>query len=162
MNKFAALVKLLGEAQVDFVVIGGYAAMLHGSAFLTQDLDICYERSPQNLRRLAAALAPIHPRLRGAPEGIPFSLDERTLAQGMNFTLQTDWIDLDLLGEISGAGQFSDLVRDAESIDVYGAPHLVASLDTIIKSKQAAGRPKDRNALPELEALRELKFRKHK
>ena len=114
MNKFAATVKLLADAHVNFVVIGGYAAMLHGSAFLTQDLDICYERSPENLKWLATALAPIHPRLRGAPEGIPFSLDERTLTQGMNFTLQTDWIDLDLLGEISGVGQFHDVVRNAE------------------------------------------------
>jgi len=162
MNKFEATLKLLADSNVKFVVIGGYAAMLQGSVILTRDLDICYERSAENLARLASALLPIHPRLRGAPAGVPFTLDVRTLAQGMNFTLQTDWIDLDLLGEISGAGQFSDLVRDAESIDVYGAPHLVASLDTIIKSKQAAGRPKDRNALPELEALRELKFRKHK
>ncbi len=162
MNKFAATVKLLADAHVNFVVIGGYAAMLHGSAFLTQDLDICYERSPENLKWLATALAPIHPRLRGAPEGIPFSLDERTLTQGMNFTLQTDWIDLDLLGEISGVGQFHDVVRNAENIEVNGAAYLVASLDTIIRSKQAAGRPKDRNALPELEALRDLKSRNRK
>lgn len=162
MNKFAAVVKLLADAQVNFVVIGGYAAMLHGSAFLTQDLDICYERSSENLKRLAAALAPIHPRLRGAPEGVPFSLDDRTLTQGMNFTLQTDLIDLDLLGEISGVGQFPAVVRDAERIDVFGSAHLVASLDTIIKSKQAAARLKDRNALPELEALRDLKLGKRK
>jgi hypothetical protein len=162
MNKFAAMVKLLADAQVNFVVIGGYAAMLHGSAFLTQDLDICYERSPENLQRLAAALAPIHPRLRGAPEGVPFLLDDRTLTQGMNFTLQTDWVDLDLLGEISGVGQFPAVVRDAERIDVFGFAHLVASLDTIIKSKQAAARLKDRNVLPELEALRDLKLGKRK
>jgi predicted nucleotidyltransferase len=162
MNKFAATVKLLADAHVNFVVIGGYAAMLHGSALLTQDLDICYERFPENLKRLAAALAPIHPRLRGAPKEVPFSLDERTLAQGMNFTLQTDWIDLDLLGEISGIGQFPDVVQDAGHIDVYGFSCLVASLDALIKSKQAAGRPKDKNALPELEALKELKSRKQK
>ena len=158
MNKFAATVKSLGEAQVNFVVIGGYAAMLHGSALLTQDLAICYERSPENLRRLASALVPIHSRLRGAPEGIPFSLEERTLTQGMNFTLQTDWIDLDLLGEISGVGQFANAVQGASQVDVNGVAHLVISLDGLIKSKQAAGRPKDRNALPELEALRELKI----
>jgi hypothetical protein len=162
MNKFAAMVKLLADAHVNFVVIGGYAAMLHGSAFLTQDLDICYERSTENLQRLATALTPVHPRLRGAPEGVPFSLDVRTLTQAMNFTLQTDLIDLDLLGEISGVGQFPDVVRDAGHLEVYGYPHLVASLDTLIRSKRAAGRPKDRNALPELEALKELKSRKQK
>ena len=80
----------------------------------------------------------------------------------MNFTLQTDLVDLDLLGEISGVGQFADVVRDAARVELYGVTHLVASLDSIVKSKQAAGRPKDRNALPELEALRELKSRDRK
>jgi hypothetical protein len=106
--------------------------MLQGSVILTRDLDICYERSGENLTQLASALSSIHPKLRGAASEITFSLDERTLAQGMNFTLQTDLMDIDLLGELSGVGQFPEVVRDA-------------------------GRPKDQNALPELEALKELK-----
>jgi predicted nucleotidyltransferase len=71
-------------------------------------------------------------------------------------------IDLDFLGEISDVGQFPDVVRDAETVEVYGSPYLVASLETLIKSKLAAARPKDRNALPELEALKEIKSRKPK
>jgi hypothetical protein len=87
MNKFAATLKLLADANVKFVVVGGFAIAFHGSTVLTQVLDICYERTPENLARLASALAAIHPRFRGLPDEIPFSLDERTLAQGMNFTL---------------------------------------------------------------------------
>jgi hypothetical protein len=73
-----------------------------------------------------------------------------------------DLIDLDLFGEISGVGQFPDVVRDADHIHVYDFPHLVASLDTLIRSKRAAGRRKDEIALPELEALKEIKSRKPK
>ena len=113
MNKFEATLKLLADSNVKFVVIGGYAAMLQGSVILTRDLDICYERSAENLTRLASALSSIHAKLRGLSGDFPFSLDSRTLAQGMNFTLQTDLVDLDLLGEISGVGRFSEVVRDA-------------------------------------------------
>lgn len=162
MNKFEATLQLLAGSNVKFVVIGGYAAMLQGSVILTRDLDICYERSAENMARLASALSPIHPKLRGISDSVPFSLDSHALAHGMNFTLQTDLVDLDLLGEISGVGQFPDVVRDAVRVELYGVTHLVASLDSIVKSKQAAGRPKDRNALPELEALRELKSRDRK
>src|SRR5690348_16683970 len=109
MNKFTAALKRLSDAGVNFVLIGGYAARLHGSAYVTQDLDICYERSVSNFQRLSAALAPLHPRLRGAPDSIPFVLDEKTLAQGMNFTLATDLVDLDLIGEVSGIGQFPQI-----------------------------------------------------
>jgi len=157
MNKFEATLKLLADSNVKFVVIGGYAAMLQGSVILTRDLDICYERSAENLTRLASALSSIHPQLRGISGDFPFSLDSRTLAQGMNFTLQTDLVDLDLLGEISGVGQFPDVVRDAVQVELYGLTYLVASLDSLIKSKRAANRPKDKNALPELEALKEIK-----
>lgn len=162
MNKFEATLKLLADCNVKFVVIGGYAAMLQGSVILTRDLDICYERSAENLTRLASALSPIHPKLRGISDGVPFSLDNHALAQGMNFTLQTDLVDLDLLGEISGVGQFPEVARDAVRVELYGLTYLVASLDSLIKSKRAANRPKDKHALPELEALKEFKSRNRK
>jgi hypothetical protein len=156
MTKFSALLFALSDAQVNFVVVGGYAAMLRGSAYLTQDLDICYERTAENLQRLASALGPLHPRLRGAPEGMPFVFDERTLLQGMNFTLETDAGDLDLLGELSGVGGYPMISKSAESMEVNGRSYRVASLEELIRSKRAAGRPKDLNVLPELEALRDL------
>lgn len=156
MNKFLAVLKRLYDAGVNFVVVGGYAARLHGSAYLTQDLDICYERTSENLKRLVAALSSLNPRLRGAPEGMPFILDERTLSQGMNFTLTTDLIDLDLLGELSGVGQFPQIAKEAMEIEIGGVTYKVASLGTLIRSKRAAARPKDLNVVPELEALEEL------
>jgi len=128
---------------------------VQGSGQVTRDLDICYERTPENMKRLAAALEPYHPNLRGVPPGLPFELDERTLAQGMNFTLQTDFGDIDLLGDLSGVGQFPELARDAVLLELFGMQIRVASLDVLIRSKRAAGRPKDLLSLPELEAIRD-------
>src|SRR5579859_2660197 len=113
MINFEAALKALSERGVNFVVIGGYAATLHGSAYLTRDLDICYERTPENMERLVSALRPYHPRLRGAPEGLPFLFDVQTLSNGMNFTLATDLGDIDLLGHLSGLGEFPAVALDA-------------------------------------------------
>jgi hypothetical protein len=156
MINFEATLKVLAEHSVVFVLVDGYAATLHGSAYLTRDLDICYERTPENMQRLAAALAPYHPRLRGAPQGLPFLFDLQTLSNGMNFTLETDLGDIDLLGHLSGLGEFSSVARDAVSMPLFGGEYRVASLDALIRSKKAAGRSKDLNALPELEALKEM------
>lgn len=159
---FEAALKSLTSAKVNFIVVGAYAGVVQGVVLVTRDLDICYERTPENMRRLATALAPYHPSLRGAPPGLPFTLDERTLAQGMNFTFQTDFGDIDLLGELSGVGQFRDLDNDAVDLEVYGMHVRVASLDALIRSKRAAGRPKDLLALPELEAIRESRAKRRK
>ena len=156
MIDFEATLKILSERGVNFVVIGGYAATLHGSAYLTRDLDICYERTPENMERLVRALSPYRPRLRGAPEGLPFVFDVQTLSNGMNFTLATDLGDIDLLGHVSGLGEFPALALDAISMPLFGGEYRVASLDSLIRSKRAAGRNKDLNVLPELEALKEM------
>ena len=156
MTNFREAVAALRRAEVSFVVVGAYAAVLQGSAQVTQDIDICYERTAENMKRLAAALAPYHPSLRGAPPGLPFVVDGRALAQGMNFTFQTDLGDIDLLGELSGVGHFSEVSKDAIALEINGIAVRVASLDTLIRSKRAAGRAKDLNALPELEALKEM------
>lgn len=156
MTNFRGALKALSESKVNFIVVGAYAAVLQGSAQVTRDVDICYERTPENMKRLVAALKPHHVRLRGAPPGLPFVLDEKTLAQGMNFTFESDFGDIDLLGELSGVGQFPALARDAVLIDLDGTKIRAASLDALIRSKRAAGRVKDLNMLPELEALKEL------
>jgi len=147
---------VLAEAGVRFVVIGGVAMYARGSAHLTRDLDICYERSTQNLERITQALAPYHPRLRGAPPGLPFVLDVRTLSNGMNFTLDTDLGELDLLGEVAGLGQYQNVVRSASSIIVGGTACDTLSLRGLIQAKRAAARPRDLEAVVELEALAEL------
>jgi hypothetical protein len=84
---FETALKVLSEAKVRFIVVGAYAAVAHGSSQVTRDLDICYERTAENMQKLAAALAPYHPHLRGVGPHLPFVLDGHALAQGMNFTL---------------------------------------------------------------------------
>jgi len=91
---FEAPLQLLGAHKVDCVIVGGIAAAVHGSLLLTNDVDVCYARDPENLKRLAGALQSVHARLRNAPEGLPFILDAETLKRGLNFTFTTDIGDL--------------------------------------------------------------------
>jgi len=102
MMDLRGLLRILAEHKVDFIIVGGVAATLHGSSRVTRDLDVVYDRSPQNLRRIVAALRGHQPYLRGAPPGLPFSWDEGRLRRGLNFTLESDLGNLDLLGEITG------------------------------------------------------------
>lgn len=157
MTDFESLLRLLALAQVEFIIVGGAAATVHGSSKLTQDLDVVYRRSSENLRRLAEALAPRHPYLRGAPPGLPFRLDPETLGRGLNFTLTTDLGDIDLLGEIAGGGTFEALLEHARLIDIYGTRCYILGLERLIEVKRAAGRPKDLEAIAELERILEAR-----
>jgi hypothetical protein len=139
--------------KVSFVVVGGMAAISHGSSRITFDLDVCYARDKANLERLVRALAPVHPTLRGAPPGLPFLWDAETLRRGLNFTLTTDVGDIDLLGEVSGVGGYEQARANAVNKQAFGVECAVLSLPDLIAAKRAAGRDKDLQALPELEAL---------
>jgi hypothetical protein len=149
---FAALV----DGGVEFVIVGGLAATVHGSARLTHDLDIVYARSRENLERLARALEPYAPYLRGVPPGLPFVLDRQTLERGLNFTLVTRFGPLDLLGDMAGVGGYEEAVKRAVTVSLFGRDCRVVSLDTLIRAKKAAGRPKDLEVIAELESLRDL------
>lgn len=140
---------------VELILIGGVAGFAHGSARLTQDIDFVYRRTTENLARLVDALAPHRPYLRGAPPGLPFRFDVETLKRGLNFTLTSDLGDIDLLGEVTGGGTYEDLAPLCEHIDVYGHRVLCLTLPLLIATKRAAGRPKDFEAIAELEALEE-------
>ncbi len=157
MTNFGSLLTRLARAGVEFVVIGGLAVLTHGHVRATVDLDICYARTPENLRRLVEALAPIHPRLRGAPEGLPFFFDESTLRNGLNFTLVTDEGELDLLGEVTGVGGYTDLVLQALPTEAFGVEVRLMALEDLIRSKAAAGRPKDLLDLEALKAIQRLR-----
>jgi len=133
----------LTDAEVDFVVVGGVAGGAHGSAYTTLDLDVAYGRTPENLRVLAALLRDVHATLRGAPPGLPFQLDERALAEGGNFTFDTDLGSLDILAFPSGAPVYERLRDDAVEITIEGRSVRIASLDHLIAMKEAAGRTKD-------------------
>ncbi len=149
-----AIQALMGN-EVEFVVVGGVAITAYGSAYITQDLDFCYSRSSSNLKKIADALAPFNPRLRGFPKELPFIWDERTLLNGTNFTLDTDLGDIDLLGEVSGVGDYAALKISSEKLKICGLLVDVISINDLINAKKAAGRTKDLLVLPELEALRE-------
>lgn len=149
------LLAALNRNGVRFVVVGGIAARLRGSPTVTRDLDICYARDAANLRALAAALADLHAQLRGAPPGLPFHPDARTLRAGDTFTLETDAGDLDVLGTPAGTDGYADLARSATPTDLGGVTVLVATVDDLIRMKRAAGRPKDLIEVEVLGALRD-------
>jgi predicted nucleotidyltransferase len=154
-NPFKSLLEVLVKADVQFILIGGVAANLHGSARATFDLDLLYDRSPQNFAALVAALSPLNPYLRGAPPGLPFRLDEKTLANGLNFTLTTSVGDLDLFGEVPGGGTYENLLPNSIRIELGGLKIRCATLDQLIFLKNAAGRPKDFESVAELKAIQE-------
>jgi len=149
------MLRMLDRHGVNFVLIGGVAARLHGSPSLTGDLDVCYDRSRENLPRLAEALQELQARLRGVDEDVPFLLDARTLKAGSNFSFVTTAGALDALGAPAGTQGYDELVVNAERMDIGGIEVLVADLDDLIRMKLAAGRPKDRIEAEILGALRE-------
>jgi predicted nucleotidyltransferase len=154
--QFARLVQVLQEQEVRFLVIGGLAMNAHGSDHHTRDIDVYYARDRGNLDALARAVAPLHPRLRGAEEGLPFRWDARTLAAGLNFTLVTDLGAVDFLGEVPGAASFEELWKRSVETELFGATVRVVSLDDLISMKRATGRDRDRDHLRELERLRSM------
>jgi predicted nucleotidyltransferase len=155
MTDFAAMLRLLAQSGVEFILVGGAAAAAHGSIRLTQDLDIVYRRTPENLQRLVTALGGHRPYLRGAPPGLPFRWDVATLRRGLNFTLTTALGDLDLLGEITGGGPYEQLLPHCVQLELFGVTVQCLGLERLIHVKRAAGRPKDLEALAELQALLE-------
>jgi predicted nucleotidyltransferase len=152
---FPGILPLLVGHGVRFILIGGGAATVHGSARLTLDVDVVYARDPDNLRHLVAALSPHQPYLRGAPPGLPFRWDERTIQNGLNFTLTTTLGDLDLLGEVAGGGTYEQLLPFTEELAAFGITCRVVTLERLIQLKRAAGRPKDLEVIAELQAILE-------
>lgn len=156
-NDVEKLLKALHNEGVALVIIGGAAAVLQGSAYVTADFDLCYSRTKENLEKLARALAPFHPSLRGAPPDLPFCLDVAALRSGLNFTLTTDLGDLDILGEVTGLGGYQEALAFSEEMEIFGITCKVLTLEGLIKNKRAVGRAKDLRLLPELEALLEIR-----
>jgi Nucleotidyl transferase AbiEii toxin, Type IV TA system len=147
----------LAEAEVDYVVIGGIALILLGSARLTRDLDIVFGPAEENLERLGQVLVGLQARLRDVEEDVPFVPDVGTLRNVELLTLTTSAGWLDVQRDPPGAPPYHDLRRRAERVDVGGFTVLVASPDDLIAMKRAAGRPRDRIDLDELEAIKRLR-----
>jgi predicted nucleotidyltransferase len=156
---FKGLLRGLLEARVDFILVGGVACNVHGSARATFDIDVVYARTADNIDRLVGALAPIQPYLRGAPAGLPFRFDAKTIQAGLNFTLSTSLGELDLLGEIIGGGPYEELLRATIEIDLFGFRCRCVTLEKLIGLKRSSGRAKDLEVLAELEAIAEERRR---
>ncbi len=155
LERFCAL---LARHGVEFIVVGGQAEALMGGARVTYDVDLCYRRTPENLERLAAALGTLHLTLRGAPPDLKFRLDAQALALGLNYTfLVDDEYPLDLLGYLEPVGAYEDLLPRVETVSIGGHPIRVIGLDDLIRIKQYLGRPKDRESLLQLQAIKRLR-----
>ena len=157
---FQRLLVTLSDASVRFIVVGGMAAIIHGSARTTFDLDVVYDRSGDNVQRLVAALAELKPYLRGAPPGLPFSFDAATISRGLNFTLETTAGDIDILGEVSGGGTYDALLSETIDVELFGHQCHCVTLRKLLQLKRAAGRRKDLESIAELEALLEERERR--
>lgn len=151
------LFNVLARHRVDYVLIGGLAATLYGSSALTNDADICPDASPENLGRLAAALRDLDARLRSDADrdGVAFSPDADFLRHMYVVNLTTRFGDFDIAFHPAGTQGYDDLVRRATEMTIDGTVVPVAALADIIRSKEAANRPKDRATLPILYALQD-------
>lgn len=149
------LLAVLDRHQVRYVLIGGLAAVYHGSPFPTEDADITPATGADNLQRLSAALSELEARIRteSVPDGLRFAHDANSLAAASIWNLTTTAGDLDISFTPSGTAGYGDLTREAESVDLYGLVVRVASLADVIRSKQAANRPKDQRVLPTLRRI---------
>lgn len=153
----AFILGLLTAHGVDFVVIGGIAAVLHGSPRVTRDLDICFARDDANLTVLGRALVELEARLRKVQDDVPFVPDGAALKRVQTLTMGTTAGHLDILASPDGAPPYERLRRNAERYDLGAFAVLVASIDDLIAMKRAAGRPKDLADIGELQAIARLR-----
>jgi predicted nucleotidyltransferase len=159
-SRLERIVQVLRSHGVEFIVIGGQAEWAYGSPRVTYDVDLCYRRTSENLDRLAAALKELKPSLRDAPPDLPFVIDAQSLALGNNFTFKTSVADLDLIGWVEPIGDYDAIVRHAVQLTVGNLDLLVIGLDDLIQIKQHIGRPKDRESLMQLLAIKRVRDEK--
>lgn len=139
------------------MVVGGVAATAHGSTYVTNDLDICYETAPENIECLATLLARWNAYPRGIEHGLPFFMDARTFNAMPIMTLRTTEGAIGVLDRVDGAGPYDAMLESSDVFDVFGLEVRILSLPALIAAKRAAARPKDFAQLPELEAILALR-----
>ena len=157
VTRLEACCRLLAKYGVEFLVIGGQAEYLFGSPRVTFDVDLCYRRTAANLEKLASALRELKPTLRGAPADLPFQIDARALALGSNFTFNTAYGPLDLLGWVEPHGDYDRLISHAETYRLGDMELRTISLDDLIAVKEHIRRPKDRQSLFQLKAIKRMR-----
>lgn len=157
MSDHLNLLRRLTDAGIEFVIVGGYAGVVHGCSYVTQDIDICCLFSPANLLALQQALADLHPVHRMTPGRKPLSLTAERAARFTNLYLDTDLGRLDCLSAVAGLGDYGKVKQASEPIEVEGMRLHVLTLDALIRSKQSLNRPRDQQALRQLQALKQLR-----
>jgi hypothetical protein len=146
---------------VEFLVIGGQAEILMGSPRITYDTDLCYRRTAENLDRLANALRDLNPRLRGAPPDLLIVLDAQALALGNNYTFDTRFGPLDLLGWVEPHGPYEAMLPASETHEVGDMEIRTIGLEDLIRVKEHIRRAKDSGSLLQLLAIRTLRNETH-
>jgi hypothetical protein len=159
---FFELLKRLNQANVSFVLIGGFAASTYGCTLFTQDIDICCDFSPENLMRLEKALAGVHPVHRMTPGRKPLELTPENAAGLKNLYIDTDLGTLDCLGSVNGIGDFGQALKVSRKIETDGLILNILTIDALIKAKEAMRRPRDQQAVIQLKAIREQKDQNNK
>ncbi len=154
---FLDLLERLVRAGVDFVIVGGYAGVIHGCTYVTQDVDICCDFSPANLLALQRAISDLHPVHRMTPGRKPLELTLENAPEFKNLYLDTDFGHLDCLSEIQGIGPYERVKQASQPIEVEGTQFRVLTMDALIAAKEAMNRPRDREAVRQLKAIRSLK-----
>ena len=156
-NDFLDLLERLVQAGVDFVIVGGFAGVAHGCTYVTQDIDICCDFAPATLLALQEALSDLQPVHRMTPGRKKLALTEQQCSQLKNLYLDTAMGQLDCLSFIDGLGDFEQVKRASELVEVEGVKVCVLSLDALIKAKKSMNRPRDREAVMQLEAIKRLR-----
>lgn len=152
---FEGLLDRLIRCHVEFVVIGGFAAVAHGVTLLTQDIDVCCRFSAENLLRLQEALADLEPRHRMPPSRPPLRLTRDAATEFRNLYLETSLGQLDCLGEVLGVGDYERVLAESVAVPLPAGPCRILSIDALIRAKETMGRERDRQALLQLRAIRE-------
>ncbi len=147
----------LVENELEFVLIGGYAAVLHGSPIPTLDVDVCLKFSKENLNRLAAAFGDLHPKHRITPQKLPLEITDRSWIDWKNIYLQTDLGILDCLGLVKGIGGYEEVLADSKVVDLPVGKCRVITLDALIRAKEAVGRPNDLKTVTHLKLIQQHK-----
>lgn len=156
-NDLANLLQRLVDARVDFVLVGGFAGIVHGCTYVTQDVDICCDFSPANLLLLQEALSDLHPVHRMTPGRIPLQLTESTCQELKNLYLDTDIGQLDSISFVDGVGGYQDVKNTSVLVEVEKMQVRIMSIDALLDAKKAMNRPRDKEAVLQLEALKNLK-----
>ena len=142
---------------VKFVLVGGFAGVVHGCTYVTQDIDICCNFSADNLLALQKALKELHPVHRMTPQRPKLKMTAESCTQFKNLYLDTDIGQVDCLASIQGLGDYEDVKNLSEIRDLGGGLRIrVLTIDSLIKARKAMNRPRDKEAVLQLEAIKKM------